>query len=92
MGKLANIFDLSTNQLRVTENVDVLQDLERNIPGSVKYTIKRIRKQPQWNVADTGILSYHYSKTSPEENYLELRFCVSGNFYCREKQVECDLC
>lgn len=92
MGKLANIFDLSTNQLRVTEHVDMLQDLERNIPGSVKYTIKRIRKQPQWNVADTGVLSYHYSKINPEENYLELRFCVSGNFYCREKQVECDLC
>jgi AraC-like DNA-binding protein len=38
------------------------------------------------------VLSYHYEKNNPAENYLELKFCVSGNVYCRKKQVECDYC
>lgn len=46
----------------------------------------------QWNIDDTGVLVYHYEKNNPSANYLELKFCVSGNVYCREKQTECDLC
>ena len=38
------------------------------------------------------MLVYHYEKTSPINNYLELRFCVTGNIYCREKVTECDNC
>ena len=41
---------------------------------------------------DTGMLVYHYEKNNPGANYLELRFCVSGNVYCRQKQTECDFC
>ena len=38
------------------------------------------------------MLVYHYTKTNPADNYLELRFCVSGNVYCRKKDTECDMC
>lgn len=92
MQQLQNILDLANNTPLLTDEVDLLQDLERNIPGSVKYSIKRLRKQPHWNIEDTSILKYHHNKNNPEENCLELRFCISGNFYCREKQAECDFC
>jgi AraC-like DNA-binding protein len=72
--------------------MDILQDVVRNVPGSVKYSIKRFRKLPQWNMEDTGVLTYHYEKNQPTENYLELKFCVSGNVYCHQKQTECDYC
>lgn len=72
--------------------LEVLHDIDRSVPGSVHYTIKRYKKQAQWNIDDTGMLVYHFEKNNPEEHYLELRFCISGNVYCRQKQTECDSC
>jgi len=70
----------------------LLHEKERTIPGSVQYTIKRYRHNPQWNIDDAGIMVYHYQKSDPQENYLELKFCVTGNVYCRQKDIECDKC
>jgi len=92
MNQHLDILTLSRKQPYLQEDMDVLQDLVRNVPGSVKYAIKRYRKQPQWNMEDTGMLVYHYEKNNVTENYLELKFCVSGNVYCRQKQTECDSC
>lgn len=72
--------------------LDVLQDISRTVPGSVQYAIKRYRRLDEWNVEDTGMLIYHHSKENPSENHLELRFCVSGNIYCKQKQLECNYC
>ena len=74
------------------DQLELLSEADRLVPGSVQYSIKRYRKLPQWNIDDTGMLVYHYSKTSSTDNYLELKFCVSGNVYCREKQQECNFC
>ena len=74
------------------EDLDVLLDVDRMVPGSVNYSIRRYRRLPQWNIDDTGILIYHIEKNNPEANHLELKFCVSGNVYCRQKQTECDYC
>ena len=76
----------------VFNELDVLQDIERTVPGSVHYAIRRYRKINNWSLEDTGMLIYHYTPDRPAENYLELRFCVSGNVYCREKKAECDFC
>ena len=72
--------------------LEVLQQVDRMVPGSVKYAINRYKKNPQWDMEDTGVLVYHYEKNNPEANFLELRFCVTGNVYCREKQAECNYC
>jgi AraC-like DNA-binding protein len=69
-----------------------LQDRVQEIPGSIQYSIKRYRKQPDWDLEDLGMVVYHYEKKKPSERYLELRFCVSGNVYCREKDKECNRC
>ena len=47
---------------------------------------------PQWSIDDTGILAYQFKKNDEAANTLELKFCVSGNVYCRQKQTECDSC
>jgi AraC family transcriptional regulator len=70
----------------------VLQEKERQIPGSVQYQIKRYQKHPQWNIEDTGMMVYHYKKEDPAQNYLELRFCLTGNTYCSKKDIECNSC
>jgi len=70
----------------------LLQERQQQYPGSVQYNIHRYRRHSQWNIDDTGMMVYHYEKSTPEENYLELRFCLSGNVYCRKKDTECDMC
>ena len=92
MNQTLDILALSHKQPFLYEEMEVLQDVVRNVPGSVQYSIKRYRKQPQWNMEDTGVLVYHYEKNNRSENSLELKFCVSGNVYCRQKQTECDYC
>lgn len=87
-----DILTLAHKQPFMMGDLEVLQELERHVPGSVKYTINRYKKNLHWNIEDTGILIYHYEKNNPADNYLELKFCVSGNIYCRQKQTECDFC
>lgn len=70
----------------------LLQDKTQQIPGSVQYTIQRYRREPDWQVEDRGVLAYHYEKKNPENRYLELRFCISGNVYCQQKNIECNQC
>jgi len=92
MTKNANIPSYLTQQSLSFDKGLLLQDIERNVPGSVKYAIKRYRKLPTWNAEDSGAMIYHFNPKNPAENHLELRFCVSGNFYCKEKASECDHC
>ena len=90
MNQETDILNIAHKQAFMYNELDVLQDISRSVPGSVRYHIKRYRKEPLWNMEDTGMLVYHYEKNNPDAHYLELRFCVTGNVYCREKQAECD--
>jgi AraC-like DNA-binding protein len=87
-----DILTLAYKQSLMQEQMVLLQEKDQQIPGSVQYSIKRYYRNTQWNIEDTGIMVYHYEKTSPRENYLELKFCISGNVYCRKKDTECDMC
>lgn len=87
-----DILSLAYRQSVMQENFVLLQEKNRQIPGSVQYTIHRYQQTTRTNMEDLGMLVYHYEKTDPRENYLELKFCVSGNVYCRQKDVECDMC
>lgn len=73
-------------------DMESLQEVVRTVPGSVQYTINRYRRLPQWNVEDTGVLIYNFEKNNNAANYLQLKFCVSGNVYCRQKEAECNHC
>ncbi len=92
MNQATDILQQPTQSTLSFNELDVLQEIERSVPGSVQYAIKRYKKQVGWNIEETGILVYHFEKNNPSANYLELKFCVSGNVYCRQKQTECDFC
>lgn len=92
MNQQTAISNITYNQPFIHNELDVLQDIDRAVPGSVHYSIKRYRRETQWNMEDTGMLVYHYEKNNPHAHYLELKFCVTGNVYCREKQAECNFC
>jgi AraC-like DNA-binding protein len=87
-----DILALAYKQPVMQGEMALLQEREQQIPGSVQYYIKRYRRNPQWNVDDTGMMVYHFKKGSPKENYLELKFCVTGNAYCNRDEKECGDC
>ena len=87
-----DILTLAQKQPVLYNELDVLFETERIVPGSVNYNIKRYRRQPQWSVDDMGLLEYNYNEKEPAENMLTLKFCLSGNVYCKQKQTECDFC
>lgn len=70
----------------------VLFEASRSIPGSVHYTMKRFAKPAGWSGNEKGQLKYHYDDINPAKNYLELRFCLIGNMYCKKFQNECNQC
>lgn len=71
-----DILTMAYRQPILQEDLHLLQEKDRQIPGSVQYTIRRYSRQPQWNLDDTGMMVYHVKKDDPGRNYLELRFCV----------------
>lgn len=87
-----DILSLAYKQPFMHNELTLVQEREQQIPGSVQYFIKRYQKHPQRNLDEAGMMVYHYKKNEPKENYLELRFCVAGNVYCKETSVGCNLC
>jgi AraC family transcriptional regulator len=102
MSQVPDILAAAYKRPMMQSEVTLLQERERQIPGSVQYAIKRYSKHPQWSLDDMGEIVYHYKKGEPAQNYLELRFCVAGNVYCKRRnvrplagtgeQIECDSC
>ena len=92
MYQAPDILMMAYKQPIMQDQLTLLHEKERQIPGSVQYTIRRYQKHPQWSLDDMGMMVYHYKKEEPAQNYLELRFCVAGNVYCRMKDIECDSC
>ncbi|RFM29752.1 helix-turn-helix domain-containing protein [Deminuibacter soli] len=74
----------------IEPSMNLLHMKEQHIPGSIQYVIRRYYTQQSWQSDDTGMLVYHYNDAVPEENFMELRYCISGNKYCFEKS--CSQC
>jgi AraC-like DNA-binding protein len=70
----------------------VLFEESRSVSGSVHYSIRRFAKPAAWMGDEQGQLAYHYHPSQPEKNYLELRFCLVGNVYCKKFRYECNHC
>ncbi len=87
-----DILTIAQRQPLLQNELEVLHEVDRSVPGSVQYSIKRYKRLPQWSIDDTGILEYHYKQNDDAAQMLNLKFCVSGNVYCKQKQTECDYC
>lgn len=69
----------------IEPSMDLLYEKGQHIPGSVQYNIRRYYAQHPWVAEDTGMMVYHYNAKKPSDNYLELRYCTTGNRYCEER-------
>jgi AraC family transcriptional regulator len=76
MFQAPDILMMAYRQPVLHDDLHIVLEKDRQIPGSVQYTIRRYSKHPQSNLDDIGMLVYHVKKDDPGQNYLELRFCV----------------
>jgi AraC family transcriptional regulator len=84
--------DMDLHPVQLGIDTGLLLESVSQIPGSVQYTINRYARPSDWMAEDTGMIRYHFQPGRPEENRLELKFCVTGNVYCRKDQQECSQC
>lgn len=73
-------------------HAELLHETVQQIPGSVHYSLRRFKRPAHFIADDIGVLDYHYISKGKEENYLELKFCMVGNMYCRKNSNECNQC
>ena len=59
--------------------MELIELKEQEIPCSAHYVIHRYNAPQFFNAEDNGMLVYHYSKNQREENFFELRYCITGN-------------
>lgn len=76
----------------VTHELELVSELEKQIPGSVQYGIYRYKLQPHITPEDTAVLLYNYEAKQPKDKNIELRFCLNGNKYCNSKTCSNGVC
>lgn len=82
----ANRTQVSTNEL------ELVYEQEKQIPGSVNYGIYRYKMLPHVTPEDTAVLVYNQSSKNKGERSIELRFCTRGNSYCSSKLCSNGVC
>ena len=85
-----DILSLAQRQPFLQEDLHLLHEVDRNVPGSIHYSIKRYKRLPQWSVDDKGILEYMYITNDEVSNNLQLKFCLSGSIYGDQKHTDSD--
>jgi len=78
------------NKVSAETGFELLYKKEQNIPGAIQFKMNRYFPSKPWISEDTGMMVYHYNSKDNNENFLELRYCVTGNKYCPEKS--CSFC
>lgn len=78
-----DIVAMAGRGVRFNEDMLLLHTKKNNIPGGVQYQVARYHKHPNWNTDDVGMLVYHFDEEQGENSYLELKYCLTGNMYCK---------
>ena len=77
---------------QLVAGLELVHEKEQLIPGTVQYTIRRFKKPLDHYFEEAGMMVYNYTPGDNAKNHLELRFCISGNTWCNEKNTDCNFC
>lgn len=70
----------------------LLSQWGRHIPGAIQYSVRRYARPGNWLQDDAGILEYLYRPELPEQQRLELKYCLTGNAWCARTGQACTAC
>lgn len=82
--------DVATRQAEL--QLPLSDEVCKQIPGSLQYSIKRFLRPSDWMAEDTGMFRYEVHENDRSKNALELRFCVAGQMYCSRSVADCSNC
>ncbi|MFN8265803.1 MAG: AraC family transcriptional regulator [Chitinophagaceae bacterium] len=92
MQEMNDILSIAVRQPVMIGDLELLHQQEKQIPGSVQYSIHRYRMPSRFTVEDVGMLAYQYHPRQSKERTIELRFCISGNRYCNAAECRGSFC
>ncbi len=65
--------------------LEMLHQKDQELPGGMKYEIRRYKSEGNFSNEDIGMMVYHYHDNNSRKNFLEFRFCTNGNRYCHQR-------
>jgi AraC family transcriptional regulator len=92
MQEVTDILALAHRHPLMEQELELVQEFRKTIPGAVQYAVYRYRLQKQMSVDDVGVLAYNYLPGNTKNRSLELRFCISGNQYCTNPSCTNGVC
>jgi AraC family transcriptional regulator len=92
MQEVTDILALAHRHPLMEQELELVHQQRKTIPGAVQYAVYRYRLQPQMNLEDVGLLAYNYLPGNRKTRSIELRFCISGNQYCNNPSCSNDIC
>jgi AraC family transcriptional regulator len=92
MQHLNELLTLANRNPLLTHELELVYELEKQIPGSVQYGIYRYKLLPHVTPEDTAVLVYNSQPKQSKERNIELRFCINGNKYCNSKTCANGVC
>lgn len=89
---VADILNLAYRQPLLQQELEPIHHFQKQMPGSVSYSVHRYRLHKQRQPEELGVLAYQYHPHRSAERALELRFCISGNRYCTSQTCSGGAC
>ncbi len=75
----------------VESNLNVVHTKHHDIPGSLLYSFTRYHTTHPIQIDESVVMKYHFDQINSPNNCFELRFCITSNRYCTQKDCqECD--
>lgn len=92
MEQLNDLFLLTNRQPVLTNELELVYEREKQIPGSVSYGMYRYKLLPHITAEDTAVLVYQNEPKQSKHRAIELRFCITGNQYCSSQSCRNGVC
>lgn len=80
------------SQNLIPAGTEVLLQYHHGNEGALGYSLQRFRRPQIWELEDSAQFSYQVNETPTEKGKIELKFCISGNTYCRQNGSKCASC
>lgn len=70
----------------------LLEIQQKQIPGTWNYQMRRYFQTNPWQPEDFGMFFYHFDEKNPDNHFIELKFCISGDTAIRKTNNDCSDC
>jgi AraC-like DNA-binding protein len=82
---------LQSDIKEIEPHLNVVHSRHQDIPGSIIYAFTRYHTTHPIQVQESVNMVYHHQQLNSPKNFIELRYCITANRYCTQKNCQqCD--